>query len=210
MLPEAIIYMQYFGTIVLAATGCLVAARKRGDILAFILFGLVTAVGGGTLRDLIIGRTPVFWVMDASYLIICVAVAFLMFRGLNQMRKIKHYEFYLVWADALGLATFTIVGTHIAIAAEVSHIAAILLGVMSASFGGIIRDIIAGEETLVLQKDIYMMAGIIGAAAYIICLDYTNIPHAYAVYGCIGLIFVIRGAAIQFKLKMPGHQYFEN
>jgi uncharacterized membrane protein YeiH len=209
MLPEAIIYMQYFGTIVLAVTGCLVAARKRGDILAFILFGLVTAVGGGTLRDLIIGRTPIFWVIDASYLIICVAVAFLMFRGLNHMRKIKHYEFYLVWADALGLATFTIVGTHIAIAADVSHIAAILLGVMSASFGGIIRDIIAGEETLILRQDIYMMAGIIGAAAYIICLDYTSIPHNYAVYGCIALIFAVRGAAIQFNLKMPGHRYFE-
>ena len=207
MLPETITYLDYFGTVVFAITGCLVAARKQSDILAFMLLGLVTAVGGGTIRDILIGRFPVFWIENPHYILICAATAIMMFTGLHQLKRIKHYDFYLVWADAIGLSTFTIIGTHIALNAGISIAPSILLGVSTACFGSVIRDIISDENTLIMRNDIYMTASIIGSVTYIIL---TKLGFGtMAVYIAFAVCFVIRGLAIRFNLKLPGHKYFE-
>ncbi len=208
MLPETIIYLDYFGTIVFAISGCLVAARKQSDILAFILLGLVTAVGGGTLRDLLIGRTPIFWLTNEIYILLCIGTAFVMFVGLHHIQRIRHYKAFLLWSDAIGLATFTIIGTHIAVLAEVDFIPAILLGVSTACFGGILRDILSQEVTLIFRNEIYMVACIAGSVAY--QLVYLSGLEFWAVPVGFTTCLVLRGLAIQYRLKLPGHKYFEN
>lgn len=208
MLPETVIYLDYFGTIVFAMTGCLVAARRQSDVLAFILLGLVTAVGGGTLRDLLIGRTPIFWLTNQSYIVICIATAVMMFVGLHHLKRIKHYEFLLVWGDAVGLATFTIIGTHIALVNDIAFIPSILLGISTACFGGVIRDVISNESTLIFRNDIYMTACGVGAFVYAI-LYYMGLGISAIVVG-FAITFLIRGIAIHYNLKLPGHKYFDN
>ncbi len=205
MFPDAIIYLDYFGTVVFAITGCLVAAKRQSDILAFILLGLVTAVGGGTVRDLLIGRTPVFWVMSEIYILICVMTAFMMFVGLHHIKRIKHYNFYLVWADAIGLATFTVIGTHIALSNEIAFVPSVLLGVSTACFGGVIRDIIAGEETLIFRNDIYMTACLLGAFIYGV-IYMLGMPLIAIVVG-FSVTLITRGIAIVYQLKLPYHKH---
>lgn len=204
MFPDTIIYLDYFGTIVFAITGCLVAAKRQSDVLAFVLLGLVTAVGGGTMRDLLIGRTPVFWLTNQSYILICTVVAVMMFIGLHHMKRIRHYEFYLVWADAIGLATFTVIGTHIALVNEIAFVISILLGVMTACFGGVIRDIIAGEETLIFQNDVYMTACLLGAITYSILFS-LGMPLPAIIAG-FAVTLIVRGIAIIYQLKLPSHK----
>lgn len=203
MITEFMTALDYFGTVVFAITGCLVAAKRGSDILAFVLLGFVTAVGGGTIRDVLMGRMPVFWVEGPIYLIICIVTGTMMFMGLQHMKRIKNYEFMLVWADAIGLATFTVIGTHIAISGGVPALPAILLGVSTACFGGLIRDLLSQEETLIFKKDIYMTACIIGAIIYIAC--YSLRLETLAVIGGFSSTFIIRGLAIHFHLKLPGH-----
>jgi uncharacterized membrane protein YeiH len=205
MFPDAIIYLDYFGTVVFAITGCLVAAKRQSDVLAFILLGLVTAVGGGTIRDLLIGRTPVFWLMSETYILICIITGFMMFIGLHHIKRIRHYNFYLVWADAIGLATFTVIGTHIALTNDIAFVPSILLGVSTACFGGVIRDIIASEETLIFRNDIYMTACLLGALTYgsIYILE---MPLVAIITGFL-VTLMTRGAAIIYQLKLPSHKH---
>lgn len=207
MLPAAITYLDYFGTVIFAVTGCLVAAKRQSDILAFILLGLATAVGGGTIRDILIGRFPVFWIQNPLYLAICIVTAIVMFFGLRRIVRARHYERFLVWSDAIGLATFTIIGTHIALMNDIAYVPAALLGCMTACFGSVIRDVISNDETLILRNDIYMTASLAGAGIYIAVV--THIGTGMAVVAGFATTFIIRGMAIQYGLKLPGHQWFE-
>jgi len=208
MFPDTITYLDYFGTIIFAMSGCLVAARKQSDILAFILLGLVTAVGGGTLRDLLIGRTPVFWLTNEIYILLCIGTAFVMFIGLHHIQRIRHYKSLLLWSDAIGISTFTIIGTHIAMQSGAGVMPSILLGVSTACFGGILRDILSNEVTLIFRNDIYMTACIVGSCTYIalVTMGLSSIAIPLSFLACLTL----RGLAIRYKLQLPGHKYFEN
>lgn len=114
----------------------------------------------------------------------------------------------LNWADAIGLSTFTIIGTHIAMTSGIPIIPSILLGVSTACFGGVIRDLLSGHSTLIMRNDVYMTASIIGATVYIILVKMNM--DAYAVIISFISSLSIRGLAIQYDLKLPGHKYFEN
>ena len=208
MFSTPLMSLDYFGTIVFAMSGCIVAARRQSDILAFILLGLITAVGGGTLRDLLIGRTPLFWLTDHIYISICIITALVMFISLQHIQKSRHYKSMLLWSDAIGISTFTIIGTHIALTADIAMIPAVLLGVSTACFGGILRDMLSNEVTLIFMRDIYMTACIAGSVTYILLFnsDYTQ----FAAPLSFGVCFVLRALAIKYNLKLPGHKYFEN
>jgi uncharacterized membrane protein YeiH len=158
------------GVAVFALTGALMAARKGMDPFGFALLATVTGVGGGTLRDLLIGADPVFWVGDPADVLVCLVVAAMVFAlGPNRVAAVEggRRGRALLWADALGLALFAVGGTAKALAAGVPALSAVALGTVTATFGGIIRDILAGTTPLVLRQEIYVTAAALGAAVMV-------------------------------------------
>jgi uncharacterized membrane protein YeiH len=159
-----------FGVAVFALSGALMAARKGMDPFGFALLATLTGVGGGTLRDLLIGTRPVFWVGDPSDVLVCLIVAELVFAlGPRRVAALEggRRGRVLLWADALGLALFAITGTVKALAAGVPALSAVALGTVTAAFGGIIRDIVAGTTPLVLRQEIYVTAAALGASVLV-------------------------------------------
>ncbi len=158
------------GVAVFALSGALMAARKGMDPFGFALLATLTGVGGGTLRDLLIGARPVFWVGDPTDVLVCLIVAELVFAlGPRRVAALEggRRGRVLLWADALGLALFAITGTVKALAAGVPALSAVALGTVTAAFGGIIRDIVAGTTPLVLRQEIYVTAAALGAAVLV-------------------------------------------
>ena len=135
--------LDYFGIIVFAISGALAAARARMDVVGFALLGVVTGIGGGSLRDILLGRLTVFWIEQPQYIVICVVAAIATFVSVPIIvSRLK----LLLWADAVGLAVFAVLGAQTALAADVPLIIAALLGVVSATFGGLIRDRAKGDR----------------------------------------------------------------
>lgn len=193
------------GVAVFALTGALVAARKGMDPFGFILLATVTGVGGGTLRDLLLG-VPVFWVQDPRDVLICSGVALIgwtiaFFRpGRLDGWSAKRL---LIWADAAGLALFCVVGTRKALGVEVPMLSAIALGAMTASFGGIIRDILAGERPMVLwSRDFYVTAAAAGAGATAILASF-GLPLPVVMAGGLMVGFGLRAGSILFGWSFP-------
>jgi len=186
-------YLDLAGTVVFGITGCLVAARKKNDLVGFILLAMVTGTGGGTLRDIILDRTPVFWVGQPIYLYLCTVTAVTMFLI---ARRVEQWRQILLWLDAIGLAVFAVIGCSVAMQLGAPPPVCWLMGVMTATFGGIIRDVLSDEPTLVMRKEIYASAAFIGAVAYWA----TGI-----VWLGIAAGFMIRAAAIHFRLTLPGY-----
>ena len=181
-----------------AVTGALMAAEKQMDIFGFILLGTVTGIGGGTVRDVLLGDAPVFWVKDPLFIIICAGVSALVFfaREIPE-RRLK----LLLWLDAAGLAVFAIRGAHKALAMGTGPTVAIIMGVITATFGGIIRDILGNEIPLILRREIYVTAAFIGVLTYIAGLY--MLPPAFAAGLGMLVALVIRLLAIQFHWSLP-------
>lgn len=148
---------------VFAVTGALMASRKQMDIFGFIMLGTVTGVGGGSLRDLLLGA-PVFWIAAPGYIATCVVAASATF-FLAHLAQSRYRV--ILWLDAVGLALFAVLGAEKTLALGVSSIIALVMGVMSATFGGIIRDVLGGEVPLLLRREIYVTAALAGAAVFV-------------------------------------------
>jgi uncharacterized membrane protein YeiH len=193
------------GVAVFALTGALVAVRKGMDPFGFILLATVTGVGGGTLRDLLLDRI-VFWVRDPVDVLVCTAVALSAwtasyFRpGLLEGWAGKRL---LIWADAAGMALFAVVGTQKALAVGVPMLSAIALGAMTATFGGILRDILAGERPMVLwSRDFYVTAAAAGAATTAVLASF-GIAPVWVMLGGIAVGFGLRAGSILFGWAFP-------
>jgi uncharacterized membrane protein YeiH len=195
-LPIALIAMNYFGDIVFAFSGALVAARHRMDILGIVLIGMVTGIGGGTLRDIILGH-PVWWVQNPIELVLCAITAILAY-------FVKHVppgrEGLAKWADAVGLATFAVVGAHVAQQGGASLVVVAFLGMMTATGGGVIRDLLTQTRPMILSGEIYATAALIGAAAYAVLSRY-GVDHTLAAFLAFALAFVIRGTSMLFHIR---------
>jgi uncharacterized membrane protein YeiH len=183
---------------VFGASGALAAARRGHDIITFGFFAAVTGVGGGTLRDLLIGA-PVFWVGRPEYLVVCLAAAaavWIFGWGLGRGRL-------LLWLDALGMAAYAVVGALKAASLGVPPLSAVVMGVLTATFGGIIRDVLAEEPSVLLRRELYVTPALLGAAVFV-GLDALGLPLAVA--GAVGFVtaFAVRGGAIVFGWRMPG------
>lgn len=163
----------YFGVIVFAVSGALVGRRRRMDPVGFALLGTVTGVGGGTLRDLVLGVSPVFWIEDPSYIIVCVVASVATFFATGPVASRRQL---LVWADAVGLATFTVLGAQAALVQDVPAVIAVAMGVMTATFGGIVRDVLCDDVPLILRREIYATAALVGAMVYV-ALHHTGLPQ---------------------------------
>lgn len=185
--------LDYLGVAVFAATGALVASRKQMDLIGFGLLATLTGVGGGTVRDLVIGRT-VFWIADPSYLLVCLAIALLLFFGAHLVQR--RYV-VLLWMDALGLAAYGVLGAHIAMVAGVGPVPAIVLGVVTATFGGMIRDVVSDEQPLILKQEIYATAALIAACVYVVGVTAGAPPPLAALAGIVVGLAVRAGAILR-------------
>lgn len=194
----ALAWLDYAAVAVFAASGALAAARRKHDIVTFGFFAAVTGVGGGTLRDLLIGA-PVVWVLQPAYLAICLAAAAAVWvfgAGRFRLRL-------LIWLDALGMAAYAVAGAAKAGALGVAPLPAIVMGVLTATFGGIIRDVLAEEPSVLLRREVYVTAALIGASAYV-ALGLLGVgPFAAGIAG-FGAALAVRAGAIVFGWSLPG------
>ncbi|MCB1643837.1 MAG: trimeric intracellular cation channel family protein [Pseudomonadales bacterium] len=194
--------LDYAGVAVFAATGALAASRKRLDVIGFLFLASMTGIGGGTLRDLILGLTPVFWVKDPVILLVCAATALVMYFA---AQWVEHRFTLLLWLDAAGLAAYAVLGAQIGLAAGVENIIAIVTGVMTATFGGIIRDVVSHEPTVLLRQEIYITAALSGATIHV-TLSYFDVPAAISAAIAVTFAFALRGGAMMFCWTLPAYR----
>jgi uncharacterized membrane protein YeiH len=188
------------GAAVFAVSGALAAGRKKFDLLGVVVIALVTAIGGGTVRDLLLDRHPIVWLTDPAYLVVILAAALL---TLVYVRFRKPPRMSLQIADALGLSLFTISGTQIAEQANLPGIAAVVIGAITGSVGGVIRDILSAEVPILLrQSELYATAAIAGSSVYLI-LQGIGIARTPASFAGMATIFALRLAAIVWRLRLP-------
>jgi uncharacterized membrane protein YeiH len=193
--------LDWLGVIAFAITGSLVASRKQMDIVGFTLLGTVTGIGGGTVRDMLLGA-PVFWVGEPAYLIACVTVSALVFftAHLPQSR----YRF-LLWLDAIGLALFAVTGAEKALHAGAGWIVVVTMGVITATFGGIIRDILGGESPVILSREIYASAALAGAVVFTSLLT-LGAARELALGTGFAVGFLVRAAALHYGWSLPRYR----
>jgi uncharacterized membrane protein YeiH len=192
--------LDYAGVAAFAATGALVAAERRQDILTFVFFAAITGVGGGTLRDLLIGA-PVFWVRDPGYSIVCAVVAILVWvtRGRGLSGKA------LLWIDAVGLCVYAVVGAAKALALGVPPAVCVVMGVLTSCFGGIIRDVLAGQPSILLRRELYISCALISAAVFVIAREF-GLDAVWASVIAIPLGFGVRAGAILGGWHLPAFE----
>ncbi len=193
--------LDWLGVIAFAATGALVASRKEMDLVGFALLGIATGVGGGTLRDLLLG-VPVFWVGRPAYLITCVLVSALVFFTAHIPQS--RYRL-LLWFDAIGLALFAVAGAEKALIAGAAPVIAIAMGVITATFGGMIRDVLGAESPVVLSREIYVTAALLGACTFVGVLS-LGFSRESAAVGGFTLAFLVRGAALRWGWSLPRYR----
>lgn len=196
--PETVLgLLDFAGVAVFAATGALAAAREKHDLVTFAFFGAVTGVGGGTLRDLLIGA-PVFWVEDWRYIAVCLAASLAVWfagRGTWRFRA-------LLWLDAIGLAAYGVLGAAKAEAYDVAPLICIVMGALTACFGGVVRDLLAGQPSILLRREITVSAALLAATLYVglVALGLGAWPAAVlaAMAG-----FALRAGALRFGWSLP-------
>lgn len=202
MLQSLIIALDWFGICVFAVTGALVASRKQMDIVGFAMLGSVTGIGGGTIRDVLLGIQPIFWVEQPAYLLTCIVAACLTFFFAHIP---QHRYRYLLWFDAVGLALFAVTGAGGALAHGASPSIAVAMGVATATFGGIIRDILGGESPIILNQEVYITAALVGATVFVGLLDLGASQDIAVVVG-FGAGFGLRAAALHWGLTLPRYR----
>ena len=198
MLPDLVWFLDHLGLAVFAISGALAAAEKRLDILGFVLFATITGVGGGTLRDLLLD-TDIFWIASPNYIWVCICAAVLtwFFAGRFDSLRVP-----LLWVDALGMALFAVLGTQKALQFEVPTIVAVGMGMMTASFGSLIRDTLLKRTVVLLEPDIYVTAALLGAVCYVL-LDSLKLGEDIVLWVSVFAAFSLRAAAMMFSLRLP-------
>jgi len=192
------------GTIAFAASGAFSAMERKLDPFGVVILAFVTAIGGGTLRDMLIGNTPVAWLRNDVTAIVILATAFItLFFG----QYVKQFHKTLFLFDAMGLGVFTLIGLEKGLQAHLSPGICIALGTITACFGGVIRDVLLNNVPLIFQREIYASACIIGAALYLL-LQQTPLNSDINAMLAIIVIVAVRIVAIRYKLMLP--RVYEN
>lgn len=191
--------LDMFGVAVFAVTGSLVAGRKQMDLFGVVVLALVTALGGGTLRDLILGIRPVFWVSDQRYVAVACAAALCTFVA-GKFRPPP--AGMLLVADAFGLASFTVIGAQKTLGTGASGAVAVMMGVMTGVVGGMLRDLLSGEIPLILRREIYATASLCGAVVFVGLSARCPCESVNLAAG-IAATLALRLAAIKWDLSLP-------
>lgn len=191
--------LDFIGTAVFAISGALAAMKQKFDSFGVLILASVTAIGGGSLRDVLIGNTPVFWMIHWEYLIVVfvsTAIAMLFRKRLAYFRKT------MFLFDAIGLGIFTIIGFKIGLKADLHPIICVLLGTLSASFGGVLRDILSNEVPLIFHKEVYASLSILGAVTFYALLQ-TALPININYLITSALVVVLRIFAVKYEWEFP-------
>ncbi|MEC7264511.1 MAG: trimeric intracellular cation channel family protein [Bacteroidota bacterium] len=187
------------GTVAFAISGVLVAMEKRLDLFGVLIIAFVTSIGGGTLRDLLIGNTPVVWMRDLTYvstIFITVVFAIIFVNQLKYLRK------SLFLFDTIGIGLYTMLGVEKGLEAELLPIMCIFLGTMTACFGGVIRDILCNEIPVIFRKEIYATACIVGGASYFLFIS-LSLKESYSYIAAIVVVISLRLLAVRFGISLP-------
>jgi uncharacterized membrane protein YeiH len=197
---DALVILDYFGISVFAVSGALVAAEKRQTLVTFIFLAVVTGVGGGTLRDLLIGA-PVFWVHTNATLVLCIVAAVVVW-------LISHRRFAgraLLWFDAAGLAAYATYGADKALRFGVAPVPAFAMGVLTACVGGILRDVLAGEPSILMRPELYVTAATLASGLFV-GLSLAGVEPWIAATIAVAASFALRGAAIARGWSLPAYR----
>lgn len=196
-LTDSINYIIYFGDIVFAVSGALTAMRYRMDIIGVILIGVITGLGGGTLRDLIIDR-PVFWAQNPTEIFLCIAASAITFYFVTDdvLRRRG-----MIWGDAMGLAAFGVAGCHIALEQGVVWPIAILMGMVTATGGGVIRDVITNTQPMITSSQPYATIALIGASLYTLLLA-IDMAEWIAELLAFSIALTLRAISIHYDIRM--------
>lgn len=185
--------LDLIGTLVFAISGVLTAINKKFDVVGSIIIGLVTAVGGGTLRDVLIGKTPVGWMQDLNYFYAILLAVILSY--LFEKHIIKWTKSMFIF-DTIGIGVFTILGIQKTSTTYLGLPIVLFMGVVSAVFGGVIRDVLTNEVPLIFRKEIYASACLLGGIVFV-SLEYFNLPSNFNAICCMLIISIIRYIAVK-------------
>ena len=192
--------LDYSSVFIFAFTGALVAARGQLDPVGFIFFATLTGIGGGTLRDMILGRTPVFWINRPELILLTAGAALLVFFTAHLLES--RYR-ALVWLDACALAVAVPAGVGVAMEVGVNPIAIVVMGMMTGTFGGLMRDVVGNEVPLVLNHgEFYITAAFGGAAAAVLSITF-GMERGWALIACGVVVLVLRSGSLIFGWKLP-------
>ena len=194
-----IYYMGLIGIAAFAITGVIAAGKKGMDIFSVVLLGVVTALGGGTLRDLIIDSGPAFWTRDLLYLWVSVSASVITF---FLIQHVRHALKLLLFVDAFGLSLFTVLATEKTLTLGFSEPVAVTMGIITGIAGGMIRDILTGRMPLLLGREFYATPALLGAISYCLLSHYFP-SHSFNITYAVGIVFILRSSAIQWGLYYP-------
>lgn len=197
---NAVASLDLFGIAVFAASGALAAAKQRQTLVTFAFFALVTGVGGGTVRDLLIGA-PVFWVHDWTFAATCLGTA-----GLVWLTPVSVWnERALDWFDAVGIAIYAVFGAWKALSLGIEPLPAMMMGVITACVGGIIRDVLAGEPSILLKPEIYVTAAALASGLFVLLLWFQLALLPAAIVSAVAG-FALRAMAIHRGWAIPAYR----
>lgn len=197
-----LILLDHLGVALFAATGALAASRKQLDIVGFVFLAALTGVGGGTVRDLILD-VPVFWVLQPAYLAVCAVVAVGVFFTAHLLES--RYR-WLLWLDAVALAAYGVFGAAKGLAVTGSPVVAVAMGMLTGCFGGILRDVVAGEPSVLMRhEEIYVTGALAGAVAFV-SADALGLPLAVSAGLAAVLAFGVRAGALAFGWSLPAYR----
>ncbi|MGO2075824.1 MAG: trimeric intracellular cation channel family protein [Pseudoalteromonas sp.] len=196
-------WFDLIGVAVFAVSGTLIAYNKKMDGFGVVVLAIVTAIGGGTLRDVILD-VPVFWLHDQSYFIAILASVFVTTRLINKQRSIPYYHLQI--ADAFGLSFFAVMGVQKALLAGMPSTTAIIMGVITACFGGVIRDVLAGNIPMLLKGELYAIACIAGGIIYTGSIYFGFVTELAMILAMLTTL-ILRFAAVKWQLTLHVFKY---
>ncbi|MEN6543280.1 trimeric intracellular cation channel family protein [Parvibaculum sp.] len=192
-------FLQFIGVAAFAVSGALVAGEREMDWFGVVVLGVIVAVGGGTIRDMMLGATPVFWIVSSWYVVVASVFALatipLMKWGIDVRRP-------MLIADAIGLAVFAILGTRKALDMGISGPVAVIMGVVTGVFGGLIRDVLANRTPIILKREVYALAALVGAALFVVLREF-DLPASVNLWTSMVTVLAIRLAALAMRWSIP-------
>jgi len=198
---NAMVVLDFVGVGLFAATGALSASRKQLDIIGFLFLAAVTGVGGGTVRDLILG-VSVFWVTEPIYILVCGITATMIYFTAHLLES--RYR-WLLWLDAVALSAYCVFGAYKGLLATGSPVVAIVMGTLTGTLGGILRDVLANEPSVLLRREIYVTAALAGAVAFVVA-DVVGLTEPVSAVAGFVAALAIRGIGLALGWALPTYR----